>query len=199
MNQLNLIARFQVVFRPFMGEVLTGVISKSTADGLWLSVGFFSDIFVPPHFMMVFYPRQRSASSIVFDNFLSTALRCQDGTVFDDVSQLWVRPPALSKQRRPAVVADASHIPVRRRSGRVSTETPSSTRASTARSASASPAASSGVSPFPPAHTPCQTAPLRARRPACPSDPALHCTASHREPAPAPAPGSCASAAAAAA
>ena len=79
-----------------MGEVLTGVISKSTADGLWLSVGFFSDIFVPPHFMMVFYPRQRSASSIVFDNFLSTALRCQDGTVFDDVSQLWVRPPARS-------------------------------------------------------------------------------------------------------
>jgi DNA-directed RNA polymerase subunit E'/Rpb7 len=42
-----------VVFRPFMGEVLKGNIVKSTPEGLWLGVGFFEDIFVPPHFMQV--------------------------------------------------------------------------------------------------------------------------------------------------
>mmetsp|Transcript_41426 Transcript_41426/g.84697 ORF Transcript_41426/g.84697 Transcript_41426/m.84697 type:complete len:221 (+) Transcript_41426:290-952(+) len=41
-----------LVFRPFIGEVLVGTIYKSTPHGLWLSVGFFNDIFIPPHFML---------------------------------------------------------------------------------------------------------------------------------------------------
>jgi DNA-directed RNA polymerase III subunit RPC8 len=32
-------------------QVLTGTIAKSAPEGLWLSVGFFENIFVPPHFM----------------------------------------------------------------------------------------------------------------------------------------------------
>ena len=40
------------MFRPFIGEVLVGSICKSTPHGLWLSVGFFNDTFIPPHFML---------------------------------------------------------------------------------------------------------------------------------------------------
>uniref|UniRef100_A0A7S0HIV8 RNA polymerase III subunit Rpc25 domain-containing protein n=1 Tax=Hanusia phi TaxID=3032 RepID=A0A7S0HIV8_9CRYP len=54
-----------VVFRPFIGEVLTGSIDRSTPEGLWISLGFFQDIFVPPHFM-------------------------QDGSEWDEEHQLWV-------------------------------------------------------------------------------------------------------------
>ncbi|EKX47764.1 DNA-directed RNA polymerase III subunit RPC25 [Guillardia theta CCMP2712] len=54
-----------VVFRPFIGEVITGSIHRSTPEGLWISLGFFQDIFVPPHFM-------------------------QDGSEWDEEHQLWV-------------------------------------------------------------------------------------------------------------
>jgi hypothetical protein len=40
-----------LVFRPFNGEVLVGTVHKSTPQGLWISVGFFQDIMVPPQFM----------------------------------------------------------------------------------------------------------------------------------------------------
>jgi hypothetical protein len=40
-----------LVFRPFNGEVLVGTVHKSTPQGLWLSVGFFQDVLVPPQFM----------------------------------------------------------------------------------------------------------------------------------------------------
>jgi DNA-directed RNA polymerase III subunit RPC8 len=46
-------------------QVLTGTIAKSAPEGLWLSVGFFENIFVPPHFM-------------------------QDGSEWDAAQELWV-------------------------------------------------------------------------------------------------------------
>lgn len=40
-----------VVFRPFVGEVITAKLLESTANGLRLSLGFFDDIYVPVHLM----------------------------------------------------------------------------------------------------------------------------------------------------
>ena len=40
-----------VVFRPFTNEVLVGRISSSTSESIRISVGFFDDIFIPPHFL----------------------------------------------------------------------------------------------------------------------------------------------------
>lgn len=40
-----------VVFRPFVGEVVTAKLLESTANGLRLSLGFFDDIYVPVHLM----------------------------------------------------------------------------------------------------------------------------------------------------
>jgi DNA-directed RNA polymerase III subunit RPC8 len=54
-----------LVFRPFNGEVLVGTVWKSTSQGLWISVGFFRDILVPPQFM-------------------------PDGSVWDESQELWV-------------------------------------------------------------------------------------------------------------
>lgn len=36
-----------VIFKPFVGEVLTGWIEKCTEDGIKVNIGFFNDIFVP--------------------------------------------------------------------------------------------------------------------------------------------------------
>lgn len=36
-----------VVFKPFVGEILTGWIEKCTADGIKVNIGFFNDIFIP--------------------------------------------------------------------------------------------------------------------------------------------------------
>ncbi|XP_058084795.1 DNA-directed RNA polymerase III subunit rpc8 isoform X2 [Magnolia sinica] len=49
-----------VMFRPFVGEVLTGKIEKSGAYGLRLSVGFFNDIFVPVHLLRQPYRMEES-------------------------------------------------------------------------------------------------------------------------------------------
>eukprot|EP00802_Teleaulax_amphioxeia_P015420 Tamp_15510.p1 GENE.Tamp_15510~~Tamp_15510.p1 ORF type:complete len:223 (+),score=66.98 Tamp_15510:110-778(+) len=55
-----------LVFRPFKSEVLVGKVRKSTReDGIWISIGFFEDILVPPQFM-------------------------PDGSEFDENLQLWV-------------------------------------------------------------------------------------------------------------
>mmetsp|Transcript_19142 Transcript_19142/g.46215 ORF Transcript_19142/g.46215 Transcript_19142/m.46215 type:complete len:204 (+) Transcript_19142:315-926(+) len=52
-SRVHVRAEFQLlVFRPFIGEVLTGKIARSSPEGLWLTVGFFDNIFVPPHFML---------------------------------------------------------------------------------------------------------------------------------------------------
>lgn len=40
-----------VMFRPFVGEILSGRIEKSSAHGLRLSLGFFNDIYVPVHLL----------------------------------------------------------------------------------------------------------------------------------------------------
>ncbi|KAL8100714.1 uncharacterized protein LOC141682982 [Apium graveolens] len=40
-----------VVFRPFVGEVVTAKLLESTTNGLRLSLGFFTDIYVPVHLM----------------------------------------------------------------------------------------------------------------------------------------------------
>ncbi|XP_055822981.1 uncharacterized protein LOC129891596 [Solanum dulcamara] len=40
-----------VVFRPFVGEVITARLKESKAEGLRLSLGFFDDIYVPAHLM----------------------------------------------------------------------------------------------------------------------------------------------------
>ena len=43
-----------VVFRPFAGEVLTGVLHKSTPEGIHVALGeFFQDIFVPETYIQV--------------------------------------------------------------------------------------------------------------------------------------------------
>lgn len=54
-----------VVFRPFIGEILTGKISSSSPDGIKVSLGFFDDIFIPKSFLF-------------------------EDTVFDDTEQTWV-------------------------------------------------------------------------------------------------------------
>ncbi|KAK9815819.1 hypothetical protein WJX72_010172 [[Myrmecia] bisecta] len=38
-----------VVFRPFVGEVIVGKLTKSSKEGLHVSVGFFDDIFIPEY------------------------------------------------------------------------------------------------------------------------------------------------------
>ncbi|OZJ04903.1 hypothetical protein BZG36_02495 [Bifiguratus adelaidae] len=40
-----------IVFRPYIGEVLTGKIKSSTEKGIKVSMGFFDDIFIPADFM----------------------------------------------------------------------------------------------------------------------------------------------------
>lgn len=41
-----------IVFRPFVEEVCLGTISKSSAQGLHVSMGFFDDIFIPAYWML---------------------------------------------------------------------------------------------------------------------------------------------------
>jgi DNA-directed RNA polymerase subunit E'/Rpb7 len=53
-----------VVFRPFVGEVLEGKLQKATAKGLYVSLGFFDDVFVPEHML-------------------------QEPSAFDETEQLW--------------------------------------------------------------------------------------------------------------
>lgn len=40
-----------VVFRPFTNEVLVGRISSSTSEAIRVSMGFFDDIYIPPHLL----------------------------------------------------------------------------------------------------------------------------------------------------
>lgn len=40
-----------LMFRPFIGEIITGKIEESDANGLRLSLGFFNDIYVPVHLL----------------------------------------------------------------------------------------------------------------------------------------------------
>lgn len=40
-----------VMFRPFVGEVLTAKLKSCDKTGLWLSMDFFSDIFVPDYYL----------------------------------------------------------------------------------------------------------------------------------------------------
>ncbi|KAL5058765.1 hypothetical protein RYX36_030369 [Vicia faba] len=40
-----------IMFRPFPGEIITGKLVSSDADGLRLSIGFFDDIYIPTHHM----------------------------------------------------------------------------------------------------------------------------------------------------
>lgn len=43
-------ARFRfVVFRPFMEEILIGKIRSCSIDGVYVTLGFFEDIVIPPH------------------------------------------------------------------------------------------------------------------------------------------------------
>ncbi|XP_047306757.1 DNA-directed RNA polymerase III subunit RPC8 [Impatiens glandulifera] len=41
-----------IMFRPFIGEVITAVLKEADANGVRLSVGFFDDIYVPAHKML---------------------------------------------------------------------------------------------------------------------------------------------------
>jgi DNA-directed RNA polymerase III subunit RPC8 len=44
--------RFRLaVFRPFIGETLVGRIRASDKSGIFVSVGFFSDIFIPSTYL----------------------------------------------------------------------------------------------------------------------------------------------------
>ncbi|XP_071724531.1 uncharacterized protein [Rutidosis leptorrhynchoides] len=40
-----------VVFRPFVGEVISAKLKASDTDGLQLTLGFFDDIYIPAHFL----------------------------------------------------------------------------------------------------------------------------------------------------
>ena len=40
-----------VVFKPFLGEIITGKIYKSDSEGIRISLGFFTDIHIPPHLL----------------------------------------------------------------------------------------------------------------------------------------------------
>ncbi|KAJ9696287.1 hypothetical protein PVL29_008495 [Vitis rotundifolia] len=40
-----------VMFRPFVGEIITAKLKESDANGLQLSLGFFDDIYIPVHLM----------------------------------------------------------------------------------------------------------------------------------------------------
>jgi len=45
-----MVAEFRMtVFRPFVGEVLTGRIMAATHRGIRISLEFFDDIFIPGH------------------------------------------------------------------------------------------------------------------------------------------------------
>jgi DNA-directed RNA polymerase III subunit RPC8 len=45
-----MVAEFRMtVFRPFVGEVLTGRIMAATHNGIRISLEFFDDIFIPAH------------------------------------------------------------------------------------------------------------------------------------------------------
>jgi DNA-directed RNA polymerase III subunit RPC8 len=54
-----------VVFRPFLGEVLEGKLKKADRSGIYVSCGFFEDVFVPEHLL-------------------------QEPSEFDEAEQLWV-------------------------------------------------------------------------------------------------------------
>ncbi|KAK9910879.1 hypothetical protein M0R45_034816 [Rubus argutus] len=43
-----------IMFRPFVGEIVTAKVIDSTADGLRLSLGFFDDICIPSHRLPLF-------------------------------------------------------------------------------------------------------------------------------------------------
>lgn len=41
-----------IVFRPFVGEIMTGKILKSTPEGITVSLEFFSEIYIPAYWML---------------------------------------------------------------------------------------------------------------------------------------------------
>jgi DNA-directed RNA polymerase III subunit RPC8 len=41
-----------ILFRPFVEEVVLGTISKSTSEGIQVSLGFFDDIYIPAYWML---------------------------------------------------------------------------------------------------------------------------------------------------
>ena len=48
------LVRFRmVVFRPFVGEIITGKILSTNPDGIRVTTRFFDDIFVPSHLLQV--------------------------------------------------------------------------------------------------------------------------------------------------
>ncbi|XP_039115387.1 DNA-directed RNA polymerase III subunit RPC8 isoform X1 [Dioscorea cayenensis subsp. rotundata] len=51
-----------VMFQPFVGEILSGKIERSDATGLHVSLGFFSDIFIPAH--LIVQPSELEADGI---------------------------------------------------------------------------------------------------------------------------------------
>src|SRR5690606_19378650 len=44
---VHLLGLAKVVFKPFKGEIITGKVRSSTVDGLYVSLGFFEDVFIP--------------------------------------------------------------------------------------------------------------------------------------------------------
>ncbi|XP_014613075.1 PREDICTED: DNA-directed RNA polymerase III subunit RPC8 [Polistes canadensis] len=54
-----------IVFRPFMEEILIGKIRSCSADGVYVTLGFFEDILIPPH-------------------------KLQHASRFDQVEQVWI-------------------------------------------------------------------------------------------------------------
>ncbi|XP_050367684.1 uncharacterized protein LOC126786025 isoform X2 [Argentina anserina] len=55
-----------IMFRPFVGEIITAKVIESTADGLRLSLGFFDDIYIPIHrFPTPFFKKGNSKKNVV--------------------------------------------------------------------------------------------------------------------------------------
>lgn len=51
-----------IMFRPFVGEIITAKLLSSDADGLRLTLGFFDDIYVPAHHLP--YPNHFAAEQV---------------------------------------------------------------------------------------------------------------------------------------
>lgn len=46
-SSIQLIKFRMIVFRPFVGEILFGTLLKSNKDGIYISMDFFDEIFIP--------------------------------------------------------------------------------------------------------------------------------------------------------
>ncbi|XP_027905575.1 DNA-directed RNA polymerase III subunit RPC8-like isoform X3 [Vigna unguiculata] len=77
-----------IMFRPFVGEIITAKLISSDSNGLQLSLGFFDDIYVPAHHMP--YPNhfvEDEQGKRVFSSEESTTNSVRKGVWFWDFNE----------------------------------------------------------------------------------------------------------------